>query len=307
MNALRRHVVSMVAVLLALATGIALGAGPLAGAAQTSSQAPTGSVQPEAPVPADDFAAELVAGTSGAVLDGRLTDRRVVVLAAPGADQSAVASVTEMVGVAGGRVSASLSLGETLVAPTEKTLVDTLGEQLAKQNPSSGVDSDTDSYDRMGRLLGRAVLTTRQRGEPTDRVSEAVLASLSTADMLVGEQPEVTARAPYVVVVLGDSASEESATEDSADTAGPDAIWSALLGGLAAQARGTVVLAPAEDPALGRLREEAALDDAWADIVTVDADGEAAAMTAVLALAQWPTARGHAFGVAGSDGARVMD
>ncbi len=301
MTALRRHVLSAVVVLLALATGVALGAGPLAGATDEPSATETPAETTRTAEPSADYAGARVAGTNQALLSGRLQDRRVVVVAAPGADEETVAAVTDLVGVAGGRVSASLAIGETLVAPGEKTLVDTLGEQLAEQNAESGVDPEASTFDRMGELLGRAVLTTRQRGAEADRVSESVLASLATADMLAGEVPEVGTRAPYVVVVL---AGEE---EGASDTAGPDAIWRALLGGLSTQARGTVVVAPAEDPALERLRTATNADEGWASITTVDADGTAAATTAVLALAQWPSARGHAFGVAGSDGARVMD
>lgn len=299
---IRRHLVAVLGVVLGVAVGIALGAGPLTGAVadRVDPELATGPA-PEATATPDRLA-DAVLDAAGATLYGDgLDGAEVAVLAAPGADAEEVATVEEQVAAAGGRVSGSWSLGETLVAPSEKTLVDTLGQQLTEQIPQAGIDSAVPTYERLGALLGRAVATQAKSGEPGDRAAASIAASLGAADLATGGATEEAGsaaprRAPYVVLVLPADPGAEG-----------DPIVAGLVAGLAGQAHGVLVQAPAADAALERLRSATAQDGSWPDVTTVDGTGQAAAVTSVLALTRWRDTRGQAFGVAGADGAVPMD
>ncbi|MFC4785210.1 copper transporter [Nocardioides sp. MAHUQ-72] len=281
----RHHVVSLVAVFLALAVGVALGGGPLSelgrddtpASAQTRAQAQD--AQREASF-GDDFATAAAAALYGERLQGQT----VSVLTMPGADGDVVSGLAAQVEAAGGKVAGTYAAEPALVAASEKSLVDTLGSQLMTQLDDGTVPADVSTYDRIGQLLGVAV--------SGDAVSSAeatsIRQSLAGADLVTS--PEDAGRAPLLLVVLGD---------DSAD----DAILSGLLSGLAATTTGVVVAGDAAsgvDGDLRGLRGEPVADE----VTTVDsADSAVGQVTTVLALARSLKIPGGSFGASGSDGA----
>lgn len=280
----RHHVVSLVAVFLALAAGVALGGGPLSDLARdpaTTSAKATVQRQEAQRVASfgDDFA---IAGAA-TLYDGRLEDQSVAILTLPGADADVVSGLSGQVERAGGTVSGTYDAQPVLVDAGEKSLVDTMGSQLMTTLGDDAVSTDASTYPRLGELIGLALAAPD--GSPKDATS--IRQSLAGADLL--SSPANARPASLVLVVLGDDVD--------------DAILSGLLSGLATKATGVVVAgdtASGVDGDLHALREEPVADD----VTTIDGvDVVVGQVTAVLALARSREVSGGAFGASGSDGA----
>ena len=291
MITLRHHIVSLVSVFLALAVGIVLGGGPLSEVGRAD-----GSPAPETRRTSADAALQqraafgdaFAGGVAGLVTSGRLADRSVAVVTMPGADPGTVTGLTDQVAAAGGTVTGRFAVGESLVNPGEKSLVDTLGSQLMTQQPGGAVSAEATTYDRLGELLGLAVATTAVEGKAGDGKGNGILEGLRGADLVTGPQEQVR-RAPLVLVVLGEELSPD----------GGDTILAGLVAGLQRQAAGVVVAGDIADGAgqLGRLRAAAT------PAATVDGiDTPAGQVTTVVALARALTTPGGAFGASGADG-----
>ena len=160
MITLRHHVLTIVAVFLALAAGIVLGGGPLSdvGPAVTAARSDQAG-EPAEGKAAADYNDSFVTAMGPAIASGRLADRSVAVVTVPGADEQVVTALTESVAAAGGTVSARYRLADDLVDPSQKSLVDTLGSQLLTQQAEGDVAAEASTYDRIGQLLGLAVAT----------------------------------------------------------------------------------------------------------------------------------------------------
>ncbi len=210
----------------------------------------------------------------------------------PGADEQLVTALAEQVKAAGGGISARYELGDDLVDPGQKSLVDTLGSQLLTQQAEGDVAADASTYDRIGQLLGIAVATKEvEPQEPTGK-SRAIADAMSGAGLL-GEVKDVEQRPPLVLLVLGKDAGDE----------GSDAILAGLAEGLAAQATGVVVAGVTSDGESGQLGRFRA-DPAAAGVASVDGiDTVAGQVTAIFALQRSLTTPGGSFGASGSDGA----
>jgi Copper transport outer membrane protein, MctB len=276
----RAYAVPLVAVLLALATGVALGAGPLTSTRSSADPGPT--VAPQMPQSAypDTFAASVA---SRLYADG-LSRRPVALVTMPGADPATVAGLTSQVKAAGGQLTGTFPVGRELVDPGQKNLVDTLGSQLRLQLRGNVVKKTASTYPRIGQLLAVAVANQSNAvGQPSADAS-AVRQSLVAAHLLVvpkGGPPT----APLVLVVLG--------------TALDQSIADGVLDGLAAGARGVVAVGPTRAANLVGLHT----DGITRHVTTVDGtETGAGRVAAVLALIRaWHT-QGGAFGASGSDG-----
>lgn len=278
MISFRQHVVSLVAVFLALAVGVVLGGGPLSDlgrddtpASATPKQQRT--VQQDASY-GDRFAA---AGAARLYAHG-LQDKTVSVLVMPGADADTVSALGTEVESAGGQVAGTYDVHQALTDVSEKSLVDTLGSQLMKQLGANAVSQDASTYVRIGQLLGLAVSGDQLPGSDASSVRQ----SLDGADLMTSPQGAV--RAPAVLVVLGKDVDP--------------AILSGVVTGLADKATGVVVAGTASG--LADLRAEPSADRA----ATVDGvDTPLGRVTATLALIRSFTVQGGSFGASGSDGA----
>lgn len=292
MITLRHHLLTIVAVFLALAAGIVLGGGPLSDVGPTVA---TSSGEQEA-APADDraqtdYTESVVSALGPATVSGRLADRSVAVVTVPGADEQVVTALTEQVTAAGGSVSARYDLSDDLVDPGQKSLVDTLGSQLLTQQAEGDVAAEASTYDRIGQLIGLAVATKDAEGQDVNGKARAVVDAVSGAG-LMAKPGEVTQRSPLVLLVLGTDAGDE----------GSDAILAGLAQGLAVQAAGVVVAGATADGGEGQLGRFRA-DPASAAVATLDGvDTSAGRVAAVLTLQRALTTPGGAFGASGSDG-----
>lgn len=291
MITLRHHVLTIVAVFLALAAGIVLGGGPLSDVGATVTAASRDDVEPADDGAKADYSERFVATLAPPVIAGRLADRSVALVTVPGADEQLVTALTDQVGAAGGTVTARYDLGADLVDPDQKSLVDTLGSQLLTQQATDDVAADASTYDRIGQLLGLAIATKEAEGQDVSGKARAVLDAVSGAG-LMAEQADVERRAPLVLLVLGTDAGDE----------GSDAVLAGLVEGLAAQAIGVVVAGTTADGGegqVGRLRA----DPAAASVASVDGiDTAAGRVTAIMTLQRSLTTPGGAFGASGADG-----
>jgi hypothetical protein len=294
----RYHVVSLVAVMLALAVGIALGGGPLqrtpdddssGGDTQTlvSAQAELAQLE-QGTAFADDYTDE----TADGVLDKALEDRAVTLLLLPGADDADATQLTEMVDRAGGTVTARAALGEKLIDVGNRQLVSELAAQMASSAEEElDLPEDISGYEQMGALMAHALVSHKAAGDDVDGTGESVLAGLTAADLLTGAD-DIDARGSLVLVVAG----KPYGSADDRDGAG--SIVSSLLSVLDDHCDGVVLAGPvassAEDGLVGTVRA----DPTTADVVsTVDAvERTAGAVTAVLALREEADGRSGHYG-----------
>ncbi len=279
----RHHVVSLVAVFLALAVGGALGGGPLSELGRDDRPAAATTGQQRAAVRSASFGDEFATAAGPALYDGRLRAHPVSVVTLPGASGEVVSALGAQIEAAGGRVAGTYDVQPTLTDPAEKSLVDTLGSQLMTQLGSGAVTADAPTYARIGQLVGLAVAESDLPSADATSVRQ----SLAGAEMLTS--PDGAMRAPIVLVVLG-------------KTTNP-AILSGLLSGLAAKATGVVVAgetaAATGSGDLAALRSEPAADQ----VATVDgAETPLGQVTTVLALIRSASVQGGSFGASGSDG-----
>jgi hypothetical protein len=297
----RYHVVSILAVLLALAAGVALGGGPLSDIgrggddaterAEERSQELTRRLD-EAGL-TDSFQDEFAQALAAGAVSGSLSGRPVTIITMPGADEAVVSSLGDLVEAAGGSVSGTYAVQPTLISDSEKSLVDTLGSQLVERPEGKDIPASAPTYERMGQLIGRAVATVTDAGGPEDTAAKDLLSSLRGAELLVREGGSGT-RGSLVIVVLGD----EPVSPDESDK-----IFSGLLIGLADKSDGVVFAATTrsgEDGLLAVLRDDVTFS---ANVSTADStDTTAGRIAAVLALAADGRGTTGHYGAFGIDG-----
>lgn len=293
MITLRHHVLTLVAVFLALAAGIVLGGGPLSDVGPTVATASKdeGAAPAEGQGPAD-YSEAFVSTLGPQIVSGRLADRSVALVTVPGADEQLVTALGEQVAAAGGSISARYVLGDDLVDPGQKSLVDTLGSQLLTQQSGDQVAADASTYVRIGQLIGLAVASKVPEGEDVTGKSRGIIDAVSGAGLM--EAPEqVDLRAPLVLLVMGTDADDE----------GSDAVLAGLVEGLAAQATGVVVAGTLQDGGTGQLQRLRA-DPAAAAVASVDGiDTSAGRVATIMTLQRSLTTPGGSFGASGADGA----
>ncbi|QIK66553.1 copper transporter [Nocardioides sp. HDW12B] len=312
MSSLRTHVLTLLAALLALAVGVALGSGPLQGPLRAEvGSGPVASDDAEEPSSAGSRAAALASGTtyaddfalsvSGRLVRGALADRTVTLLVLPGAAAGTVAGIADMVARAGGRVTGEVRVERRLVDVGNRQLVGELGRQMAETaGDAVRVPAAAGDYERLGRLLARATLTSERAGTPVDAPARGILAGLETAG-LVTTTGDAGTRGSLLLAVAG----EPYGGDDERDGAGT--IVATLLLEATRTARAVLLAGPvgaaAPDGLVGRVRTDEAARTA---VSTVDAaDRVAGRITSVLALsADVPGRSGH-YGSAGApDGPR---
>lgn len=289
----RHHVVTLVAVFLALAVGVVLGGGPLSEVGRAAATTHDDSASRAEVARAAAFGNEFATATAPTLYGGRLAGHPVAVVAMPGADDEQVDALTAQVTAAGGTVTGRFDARGALLDPGEKSLVDTLGSQLMTQAGEGAVDADAPTYARMGQLLGVALASTNPAGEPLGAPAQAVRGSLTAAEMLTSSD-ESAGRAPLVLVVLGSVSAGQQADPD---------VLAGLLGGLAARSVGVVVAGDAASGAEGDLavlRHQPVAES----LSTVDGvDTALGQVSAVLALIREIDGSGGSFGASGAEGA----
>jgi copper transport outer membrane protein MctB len=276
----RHHIVSLVAVFLALAVGVVLGGGPLSDLGRDDHAAAAATRPQREALRTADFGDKFATATAGSLYAGRLADHPVAVVTMPGADPDVTAALTAQVDTAGGQVTGTYTVHPALTAPDQKSLVDSLGSQLMTQ-VGDAVDPDAPTYKRFGELLALATV-----GSGADVA--AVRQSLAGGE-LVDTSKGATAGA-VVLVVLGDPVDP--------------AILAGLTAGLAAKATGVVVAGSTAAGTAGGDLVALRADPGAVKVTTVDGvDTALGQVTATLALIRSLDNPGGAFGASGSAGA----
>lgn len=296
MISFRYHVVSLVAVLLALAVGVALGGGPLSEIGRDSADADSGQHDNQQLV--DDLdQAELVAGfqddvnasLGNATTRNALKGRTVSVVTMPGADPAVAKALGEQVKRASGSVVGSYAVTEAMLALDGSSLVDTLGAQLAEGN-NGAAQPGASTYVRMGQLIRRAIAVETPRGVAADKPAQNIRSGLEAAKLFTTSAGGAN-RGSLVLVVLGD--------EDPED--GVDKIMGGLVTGMARGSNGVVVTAPTDSTLLDQVRDNA---EVTSTVSTVDSvQTRSGQLAAVLALSAEATGGPGSYGVHGKDGA----
>lgn len=291
MISFRHHLVSIIAVFVALAVGVVLGGGPLSELGRDD--------EPEqaAPQERDDSDLQVAFGDSFAqaaaapLLGTRLEGQQVALVTLPGAPADVVDGVVAQVEAGGGQISGRFDGRSALVTPGEQNLVNSLGTQLVTDlDLADELSPELGSHERIGRLIGLAVASTEPEGEEPDAAAGTVLEALQSADLLTADDA-VAGRAPLVLVVMGEDRDDPDST----------ALVAGLARGLAVTSIGTVVVGSTtsgEDGDLSVLRQED-----LGTATTVDGDETTVGqVSAALALANALSGENGAFGASGADG-----
>lgn len=189
MMSLRYHVVSIAAVLLALALGVVLGASALSGRVLGTLTSDRDALAGQVVALQRDRAAadarlgateRLVGAGAPSTVAGVLPGRGVAVLAGPGADPGDVDAVADLVGRAGGHVTSRLALTDAAVAPDRADALRALVPRLLPAGAQLPTTTDTGTL--AGSLLGS--LLVARPGTVGDQASgsEATTALRALAD-----------------------------------------------------------------------------------------------------------------------------
>lgn len=277
----RYHLVSIVAVFLALTVGLVLGTTMLQDPLLESMQSETADLRGQSEdlrVERDEAellnagADQLAEATAGDVLTDRLKGVQLVVVAAPGADEDVVHGLGERAEEAGAEIAGRVLIRDALLADDGATFVD----ELALQVSDVPTELTGGPHDKAGAELGRA-LAVQEEGDEGGHDAAAALAAFEEGGLVtVQGSPAAAARALIVVAPTGPA--EEEA--ESANTA-----LLALTGAMNRQAGATVLAGGIEAAHEGGVIARALAEDA--SYSTVDVAGRPAGDVVVaLALAE---------------------
>ncbi len=184
----RYHIVSLMAVFLALAVGIAVGVtlspsvdeGIITQAQQDRKQVADLRSELSRRDNLDTYRSTYTQRTSSLVLAGELTDARVAVVSMPDAPGAVVTAITDAVASAGGRVVSQVKVGSEVFDPTR---TDAVSESLAELNPVGLTDSMS-APTKLGWCIARAAAAKSPGGrDPYARSVARTLTSTGLADV----------------------------------------------------------------------------------------------------------------------------
>jgi len=252
----RYHIVSLVAVFLALGVGIVLGSGPLDEQIQGALQTQTDDLRSQQRglrsqvtdlerrnAVGEQFAQEIVDPLTA----NQLTDRSVVIFTLPGTDNDLVDGATKVLERAGATVNGTVGITDVYVDPTKaKAPLEDLALRLVP--PGVEFPDGATSIERVGTVLARAtVASNRQDTQEVDQRAAEVLAGLQELGAV-----EVTGepgRRSDLAVVLAPAPPKEKADADTVK--GADDALLGLVAALDAGSRGAVVTGPPESADAG--------------------------------------------------------
>ncbi len=263
MISFRYHLVSVAAVLLALAAGVALGSGLLSDSVASSSN--DGNSADEGLVEFENGFAER---TAPGLIEGSLDDQQVVVLTLPGARAEEVEGVTRDLERAGATLTGQGELTGKLIDPGNRQFAESVAQESAGEVEAVGEAGD--AYARIGAALGRAVIG--EAGEPLDDQAQTIRAAFSEGDLVTwSEEPSDAARLAVVVAGPGRAG-------DTGQSVG------GLLSAVDASGDGVVLAGPSRSSQDGGMVSAVADVEAASRVSTVDVT-DTAAGRAVTALA----------------------
>jgi len=311
---IRRALVPLIAVCAALGVGIALGGGPLSDRGSAETTAGAAGKSHDDLLAQDRAGQKLAAATAPLLISGKLAGKQVAVLALPGAPSTVVDAIAGQVGAAGGVVASTVHVTSTATDPGNKSLVDTLGSQMATQ-VQGVVDGTQPPYVRLGQLLGAAVATTGTSAAPSaDQAT--TLATLAESRLVTMADPGQTGTPSGTASTATTQPSTATSTRASIQSTAPlvlivlgdhvdPTILAGIVQGAATRTHGVVVAGSTGSGLRGDLKRLRAADlgAQKPTVATVDGDEtNIGQLGAVLALAHQITGGGGAYGASGIDG-----
>jgi Copper transport outer membrane protein, MctB len=203
---MRYHIVSIVAVFLALALGIVVGTTALNGPITTNLRHQVDSLTSQNKTSAQQIK-ELQAGVDNSekfataygstIVNGSLASRNVLVVAMPGSDSTVAVNLSKEVTTAGGKVSGWIQLTSDYTDPKRASDITTFVTQVHPINLTLPTTSDAGT-------LGGALLSYVLLGKGTSTDVTKVLAGLADLRMLkIAGSGEVTPSTLVLVVSSG--------------------------------------------------------------------------------------------------------
>lgn len=289
----RYHLVSIIAVFLALALGIVVGTTSLnGGIVDTLKSSNNKLIKDKRNLEADvrelrqsvgrrdDF----TEGLAAQIVAGRLSGERVLFVAAPGASDGTVKALQELVRTAGGTPTAVLRLRDDLLDPAKNQVIDDLVAEVAP----AGVDlPDGAPSDRAAVELAAALVAKSPAAALSADAAAKILGGFTGADFVqvqapVGSKSAGTDPATMAVVVTGGA---DGTSLDDAGEQRQRAVLT-LTRALDDRSQGVVVAGPVSSADTGGLLQALRSDgDLRERVSTVDvADTPYGQVTVVLAL-----------------------
>ena len=298
---IRRALLPLIALCAALGVGIALGGGPLSDRGDASTAASGKGHGARAVLTAETQAGQKLAAATAPMLYGdKLAGQQVAILAMPGAPSAVLDALAGQVAAAKGVVTSTTHITRAAVDPADKSMVDTLGSQIAPQVHGL-VDGTQPPYGRLGQLVAGAVATRATTAAPTpDQATTLATLAESKLVTLTGgakgadagsARASVQSTAPLMLVVLGDHVDPT--------------ILAGIVQGAATRAHGIVVAGGTGSGLRGDLKRLRSHDlGAQAPTVaTVDGDERNVGQVAtIMALIHQISGGGGAYGASGIDG-----
>jgi hypothetical protein len=244
----RYHIVSIVAIFLALALGIVLGStvlyAPLVRFTEDTAawlRANNAKLQDEKALALTRGGASdaFIAGQLPRLVEGSLTGESVVLVEAPGADSRQGESLLEAVTAAGATLSGRVVLTERFLAADQAAALEQLANTV--KPPALTFPLDSTPYQKAAAVLAGAIVTTdRTRAGKENPLSSGVLESFETGGLVsLGGEPAKPATLAIMLAPAAPLEGEEA--EDGQDAAARTAALVSLARGLDAAAEGSVV------------------------------------------------------------------
>lgn len=223
----RYHLVSLVAVFMALAVGIVLGAGPLGQEISSTLESQVKDLREERndlraqldqAHAREEAKTEVITTLTPTVTANQLVGRRVAVLTFPGADRNIVGQLQDQVAAAGGQVVQTVRLTDSWSDPetaaTRHEVAAELAATLDDPQPREGAEPTTETV-LAAALSGReAVLGAGDWRTATDRLAELDLLDTNWAD----SEDDLTADAPdSFIIVTGDLTTVQVDEDEAGD------------------------------------------------------------------------------------------
>lgn len=278
----RYHLVSIIAVFMALAVGIVLGAGPLQGPIETSLQGQATDLIAEkdqlreriselqrSTNYGEDFAETL----APQLVANQLSGVDVVLVALPGADRELAEQLESMLELAEAQVHGSVRITDAYLDDTERAVLDRLVASLVP--PGVDLPGDGTTYERAAVALAASVLTEDSTATGQAFQAGAVVLSGLEELELVEFEGEPWQRSSLALVV-GPPGEEQ--TDDANDPAAPDETpLVELVGALDGASRGAVLASPtgsvSDGGVLALLRSTPEVADGASSVDVADSPG----------------------------------
>ncbi|WP_159085864.1 copper transporter [Aeromicrobium chenweiae] len=279
----RYHLVSLAAVLIALAAGIALGSGPLE---DKDTQDDTRAASQTTDTGVRAFEVGYAGRTAPTLLKDKLKDRPVLVLTVPGTSANEVKDVVNDLDLAGAEVTGEIALTSKILDSSGRQFAEGVARQSAEDvEEVTGAD---DSYGRIGGALARAYMA--DQAGALDETATTITSAFSEGGLITETRAPKRA-ATLAVLVTG----PQRATGGDQST-----VIAALAAALNRSGQGVVVAGPSSSSTDGGAVKAVREGEAASEISTVDVTDSAAGrvVTVLAAVAQaagqpgsWGTSR----------------